>query len=545
MNELARVTLQNEMDLILAHRRSMKLAELAGLSLSAQTTFATAVSEVSRTAIENGRSGCLILSVEAEGRVKYIVATLKDERSGSDKSKEGLEYAKRLVSKYNVSAEGNETSVELFYAVSTQMRMDLPQLDEWRSLFRNEPPVSAYDELKRKNEQLQELSEKVLKSETQYRTLTNSLPMIIFSVDEEGDILYANEWLTQLTGESIDQLNKSAWKTSVHIDDYDAFLLLLNNVNLKNAATVKLQVRMRKKGGDYLWHQVSLSPLHNEKGELQYRIGYIVDIHAQKVLEETLLDNIELKEAQKKLEENKQTLEQYIGELARSNHELQQFAFVASHDLQEPVRKILFYSDYLVGRYKEAIDKKSGDYLSFIQAAGKRMRSLIQDLLSYSQINKEELVFNDVDLNITAAHAVHDFSLAVEQKGATVNIEPLPVVKGDERMLRQLFENILSNALKYSLLGTKPVINIGCSEQNGFYELKFTDNGIGFDNQYAVQIFSLFQRLHNKNSFEGTGLGLAICRKIAELHGGSIWAEGVENAGATFFVSLPIIQSAP
>ncbi|MGB8192440.1 MAG: PAS domain-containing sensor histidine kinase, partial [Chitinophagaceae bacterium] len=182
MQELARVTLENEMDLILAHKRSMKLAELASLSLSAQTTFATAVSEVARNIIESGKSGSLILNVENGQRDNYIVACLKNKDLNTQKNREGLEYAKRLVNKYNVSVENSETSIELFYYISPSFKIDIHKLDEWRSLFRNEAPISPYEELKRKNEQLQELSEKVHKSESQYKTLTNSLPLIIFSI---------------------------------------------------------------------------------------------------------------------------------------------------------------------------------------------------------------------------------------------------------------------------------------------------------------------------------------------------------------------------
>ena len=185
MHEIARVTLDNEMDLILAHKRSMKLGEITGLSLAAQTTFATAVSEVARNTIESGKSGCLILNIENDNRNKYIVACIKDEQAYNEKSREGLEYAKRLVNKYNVSTNNDQTSIELFYHISAGIKIDIQKLDEWRNFFRNEPPISAYEEIKRKNEQLQELSEKLKKSEAQYRTLTNSLPLIIFSLDKQ------------------------------------------------------------------------------------------------------------------------------------------------------------------------------------------------------------------------------------------------------------------------------------------------------------------------------------------------------------------------
>src|SRR6476619_3038378 len=136
MHELAKVTLENEMDLILAHKRSMKLGEIAGLSLSAQTTFATAVSEVARNTIESGKSGCLILYVEKDQREKYIVACIKDEQEYTGKSREGLEYAKRLVNKYNISTKGAETSIELFYYISPSFKIDIQKLDEWRLFFR-------------------------------------------------------------------------------------------------------------------------------------------------------------------------------------------------------------------------------------------------------------------------------------------------------------------------------------------------------------------------------------------------------------------------
>lgn len=541
MHELARVTLQNEMDLILAHKRSMRLAELAGLSLSAQTTFATAVSEVARHTIETDKGGCLILCLDSEGRDKYIVACLRDEQFKDDKENEGLRYAKKLVNKYHVSAKGQEVSIELFYYISPSFRIDIHKLDEWRSIFRNERPVSAYDELKRKNEQLQDLAEKVQKSEAEYKTLTNSLPIIIFSLNKDGQLLYANEWLTKFTGETLDALNRNRWKSVVHEADYDSFLLLLNNPITKGTTIIKTQARLkRRNSNDYLWHQISLSLFQDTNEDLQYWIGYIVDIHAQKVVEETLKDNVELKKTEQQLKENQISLERYIAELARSNQELQQFAFIASHDLQEPVRKLLFYSDYLLSRYTNSLDSKGSSYLSSMHAASQRMRSLIQDLLSFSLINREELKFTAVDLNTIASDAIQDLEMSIKEKKAVFNIESLPTVPGDTRMMRQLFENIISNSLKYSRTTASPVINISCEEKAGFYELAFKDNGIGFDEQYLPQMFTLFKRLHDRKKYEGTGLGLAICRKIVDMHGGTIRADGKEGEGAVFYVSLPM-----
>ena len=539
MQEIAKVVLENEMDLILAHKRSMKLAELAGLSLSAQTTFATAVSEVSRNPIENGRTGLLMLSVDNSKRDKYIVATLTEEKYNGDPGN-GLAFAKRLVSKYNVNSRDTGTSIELFYYVKPTFRIDISKLDEWRSIFRNEPPISPYDEIKRKIEQLQDLSEKLQKSETQYKTLTNTLPIIIFSMDLNGTITYANKWLTEYTGESVQSLNETNWRTVIHADDYDAFAILLNAGITRGMSTVRSDIRLKNQAtNEYLWHQMSLSPFQSDEDKLQYWIGFIVDINAQKVVNETLEDNIALKEAQDQLKENQESLETSISELNRSNFELQQFAFVASHDLQEPVRKLIFYSDYLLHQYADAIDERGIDILSNMRAASQRMRNLIQDLLSFSQINKETLKFKKINLNKIAEEARQDLEMAITEKNVTLQVQQLPEIVGDDQMMRQLFENIISNSIKYSNPSDAVQITISGSKENGEFILAFKDNGIGFDEKYLPQMFSLFQRLHDRKTYNGTGLGLAICRKIVEMHEGRIWAESQEGQGATFYVSLP------
>lgn len=540
MHEITRITLENEMDLILAHRRSMKLGEITGLSLSAQTSFATAVSEVARNTIDSGKSGCLILNIDTDNSNKHIVACIKDEKPYGEVSREGLEYAKRLVDKYDVSTQKDQTSIDLFYRINPPFRIDIRKLDEWRSFFRNEPPVSAYEELKRKNEQMQELSERLKKSEAQYKTLTNSLPLLIFSLDKEGKVLYANEGLTRYSAESMESLNRNQWKNIVHPDDYENFSVLLKNDLARATTVVRMQVRLIHRNGEHLWHQVSLSPIANGKGEPQYWIGFMADIHAQKLVEETLKDNYELKQTQNELKENQQTLEKYIEELNRSNEELQQFAFVASHDLQEPVRKLLFYSDFLVNRFSDTLQGKGMDYLKGIQHSAQRMRILIKDLLLFSQIKKEKLKFTSVDLNNIAIEAFQNFEILIKEKGAGYEIGKLPIIESDQRMMGQLFENMISNSLKYSKQDVAPRIQISCRQKGDFIELSFQDNGIGFDEKYLPQMFVLFQRLHDKRQYEGTGLGLAICKKIVDIHKGSIWASSTEGEGATFHISLPV-----
>lgn len=506
MEDIAKVVLENEMDLIIAHKRSMKLADMLGLSLSAQTSFATAVSEVARNTIENGKSGSLLLGIDGlqlNKQVQFIVATIKNEKN-SDNSLNGLEFAKKLVNKFSISTNKDaETLIELFYAIPHRIKLDVKQRDEWRILFRNEPAFSPYEEIRRQNERLQELTARVQKSEAQYKMLTNSLPLMIFSLDTNGQLLYANEWLQRYTGENIDALNASQWKQVVHPGDYDSFILFFNNKIPQDAASIKIQARIKQKESeDYLWHQVSLSPFLNERGELQYWIGYLVDIHAQKVYEEALKDNFELKQVQEALRDHQNKLEQSIVELNQSNFELQQFAFVASHDLQEPVRKLMLYSDYLLSRYTDNMDEKGVEYLKIIHSVSGRMRTLIKDLLAFSQISKSEIAFDHVDLNKIARFALQDLQLPIEEKKATINIQSLPSVKGDESLLRQLFENLITNSLKYSRKEVPPEINISYQQVGNNHQILFSDNGIGFDEKYTPQIFKLFQRLHTRDQYE-------------------------------------------
>ncbi|WP_254639855.1 ATP-binding protein [Chitinophaga sp. GbtcB8] len=542
MLDLVKVTLSNEMDLILAHKRSMKLAELAGLSLSAQTTFATAVSEVSRNAIEHGQNGYLVLSVSGQKREQYIVARVTDE-AHNVQTNQGLEYAKRLVNKYSITTTGDETSVELYYALPAAEKIDHRKIDDWRNMFRNEPPISPYEELKRKNELLQDLSQKLQENESQYKTLTDTLPIIIFSLNLQGELIYANEWLYNFTGQTIAQLNQTKWKEVVHPADYDAFSLLLTHRITAGASAIKAQCRLRHVNEkEYYWHLAALSPLKDDKGQLLYWIGYLVDIHAQKVVEQTLENNKELQQAQTQLKENQTLLEDNISELNRSNQELQQFAFVASHDLQEPIRKISFYSDYFLNKYADRIDDKGKDYLKGMLSASHRMRNLIHDLLAFSQVEKKQVEYRHINLNHVIQDTLQDLEIMIREKEANIEITALPSIDADESMIRQLFGNIINNSLKYCKNDQRPQIQVTNRLNTHYLEIFIKDNGIGFDEKYLPKMFTLFQRLHTGDKYKGTGLGLAICRKIVALHNGAITASGKVNEGATFRITLPLNQ---
>lgn len=531
MLEIAKVTLENEMDLVLAHRRSMKLAEVAGLSLPGQTTFATAVSEVARNTIDHGKNGCLTLGL-SDDKKRAIIACITDDNFNETKNKEGLTYARRLVDKLNVLTQDGDHSIELYCYITQGEKIDIQKLDEWRTIFRNEPPVSAYDEIKRKNEQLQELSQKIKESEDHYRVLTDTLPIMLFSLDKEGNLTYVNKGMLDFFGYSFEALNDPARPSLIHPDDRPAAGTI--RALVQEEKPVHAEWRLKDKNGEYIWHLVSIIPLLS-KGQPVSWAGSFVDIHAQKLFEQTLKDNHELKEAQAQLH-------YHIQELHRSNEELQQFAYVASHDLQEPLRKIIFYSDYIRNKSATALDEKSADYLKSMIDASHRMRTLITDLLSFSQVDKKLLAVQTIDLNKLLEETVVGFEMQIKEKGASVQVGPLLHIEGDSVMLQRLFDNMLSNALKYAREGVAPQIQISGSVKEDQAEIVVTDNGIGFEEKFLPKMFALFQRLHGKEKFAGTGLGLAICRKIVEMHNGSITAKSTPGQGSSFYICLPVKQ---
>jgi signal transduction histidine kinase len=259
----------------------------------------------------------------------------------------------------------------------------------------------------------------------------------------------------------------------------------------------------------------------------------------------------------------RQQLEDTVRDLHRSNQNLEQFAYVASHDLQEPLRKIVSFGDVLANQFTDEMSESAGDLVRRMQRSAERMRSLVQDLLTYARLSGNAETFKAVDLNHLIASVADDLEMTIIDQQVTLQFDPLPTVWGDPTLLRQLFQNLLSNAMKFHRPGrnkaaTKPHVRvqgylasydelshaIGMSDlppSNRQYAIvDIVDNGIGFDERYLDRIFTIFQRLHGQMHFPGTGVGLAICRKVVDLHNGHITAISREGEGATFRVFLPV-----
>jgi PAS domain S-box-containing protein len=242
--------------------------------------------------------------------------------------------------------------------------------------------------------------------------------------------------------------------------------------------------------------------------------------------------------AQKKDQEK---LRNYSAVLEQRNKDLEDFTFIASHDLQEPLRKIQVFSDLVIGKYASFLDSTGKDYLRRLAASANRMQELIQDVRGYSKLTNERSSFNCVDLKRVIGDAISNLKVEIEEAGATIHMGDFPSIEGNPSLIRLLFQNLISNALKYRNKA-KPVIRISSIEREGEIQLKVEDNGIGFEKKYTDQIFRPFKRLHGRNEYQGTGMGLAICRKIVERHMGTIIAESKPGKGSTFIINLPVKQ---
>jgi len=269
----------------------------------------------------------------------------------------------------------------------------------------------------------------------------------------------------------------------------------------------------------------------NSKGEAIRMIGVNWDITKEKNAEEVL--------------------QIHMNELKRSNQELEDFASIASHDLQEPLRKIQAFGDRLKGKWAETLGSQGLDYLERMQHAAGRMQTLIADLLAFSRITSKANPFVQVDLAKVASEVVSDLEVRINQVGGKVEVDDLPIIEAEPTQMRQLFQNLIGNAMKFHKKDEPPLVKIqshyvngqySSASQNRWIRLTVSDNGIGFDEKYVKKIFSIFQRLHSHSEYEGTGVGLAICQKIAARHKGEITAKSTLGKGTSFIITLPTVQ---
>jgi PAS domain S-box-containing protein len=388
----------------------------------------------------------------------------------------------------------------------------------------------AEDQLQEFTAELKAANEELKKSEERYHKMIAEVQdYAIILLSPEGIVQNWNAGAEFIKGYKASEIVGKSFEMFYTPTDRqnNLPLTLLNQAKLTGKATQE-GWRVRKDGSKF-WGSIVITALHNNEGRI---IGY----------SKVTRDLTERKEAEDKLKV-------YMRELESQNRELEQFAYIASHDLQEPLRKIQTFTEILQRHINS--DDVATRYFDKISTSAKRMSELIKSVLNYSRLTKDQDQAIEIDLNTILENVVSDYELTIAEKNAIIHYNSLPVVKGSALQMNQLFSNLISNALKFS--SANPVIKISAnivSDKNvvqrpenlrpgKYWEIVMEDNGIGFEQQYAVQIFSMFQRLHGKQTYSGTGIGLALCKKIAELHNGHIAAVSEPGKGSKFFLYIP------
>jgi PAS domain S-box-containing protein len=274
----------------------------------------------------------------------------------------------------------------------------------------------------------------------------------------------------------------------------------------------------RRKGGTHVDVSLTVSPILDAEGQIVGVSNIARDVSARKRAED---------------------LARRAEDLARSNADLEQFAYVASHDLQEPLRMVTSYCDLLQRRYKGKLDQDADDFIEFAVDGARRMQELIRGLLAYSRVGPHGKTLLSVDSAQVFDRAVANLRVAIEESGARVSHGLLPHVTADPTQLEHVLQNLVGNAIKFRRDDVPPRVQVKAQRKGEMWLFSVKDNGIGIDAQYSDKVFAIFQRLHGRGKYPGTGLGLAICKKIVERHGGRIWFESQPGAGSTFYFSLP------
>lgn len=395
-------------------------------------------------------------------------------------------------------------------------------------------------------QKLQLANKEIEESESRFRTLAEALPQMVWMRNVNGQIEYGSQRWEDYSG--IRGVSE-AWKAMVHPEDWERVMSSWQKDSAK-AHGYRYEVRLKNKEGEYRWHYASGEPIMDKGGNVLKWIGVLTDIHAQKTFSENLEKEVSRRTVD--LQNSEKKLEDVVKQLERSNEDLQQFAHVASHDLKEPVRKIMTFGNRLKDELGKGISDKAAHYLSRIESASIRMYSMIDGVLLYSSMNALKQTKEVIELDELVQNIETDLEVMIAEKGAALKYSDLPSVEGSPILIYQLFYNLINNSLKFAKADERPLVEIHAEEADAeeittlrltkgrrYIKILLVDNGIGFEQSEAEKIFQAFTRLNAKDKYEGTGLGLSLCRKIVERHGGAIYAEGSEGKGAKFNIILP------
>jgi len=378
--------------------------------------------------------------------------------------------------------------------------------------------------------------------EDQFRMMANAIPQLGWMANAEGWIHWYNDRWYEFTGTTLGEMQGWGWQ-KVHHPEYVERVIDFVKQSWPKKESWEYTFPLRGHDGQYRWFLTKAFPVQDSAGNILHWIGTNTDIHDQKQSADLL---------ESKVAERTHELNQLNEHLQSANEELQQFNYIASHDLQEPLRKIKIFSERIKMQDFDKLSSGSQGALDRITMSVDRMSNLLRDLLAFSSADRESL-FTRVNLNEIVTEIESDLEMLVAQKAAIVMKSDLPTIDAIPLQMRQLFYNLLNNAVKFATPERNPLVRIECAPLNqkkhqqwqlpanrAFVQLSVMDNGIGFEPEYADKIFELFKRLHNQQTYQGTGVGLALCKKVVENHQGRIWAESEYGRGAAFHVILPV-----
>jgi PAS domain S-box-containing protein len=363
-----------------------------------------------------------------------------------------------------------------------------------------------------------EAEERLRESEELFRKTFELAASGVAHVSLDGKFMRVNRSLAEMLGYGEAELIGRSVKEISHAEDRDVTDAQRALIRAGQRESVRFEKRYLKKNGQVVWVSLGVALVRDAHGTPQYEVAIFDDITERKQAEAALREAHE--------------------ELKRSNSELEQFAYVASHDLQEPLRMVSSYTQLLGRRYKESFDADAKEFMGYIVDGAARMKQLIEDLLAYSRVGTKGREFTLVELERALRRALANLKAAIDDSGATITHDPLPTIAADEVQLAQVFQNLMGNALKFRSQRA-PRIHVAVEDRGESYELSVRDNGIGIEPQYFERIFMVFQRLHNKGEYPGTGIGLAIVKKVIERHGGHIRVESTPGEGSAFIFTLP------
>jgi PAS domain S-box-containing protein len=358
-------------------------------------------------------------------------------------------------------------------------------------------------------------------AESRFGALVHAIPGLVWGCDEKGRLTFRSAQWREFSGEFSSERLDSGWMELVHPDDARAAADRWDEA-VRTGHPFDMNLRLRRFDGSYRWMAARITPQRDESGKTVQWFSTCLEVQNLKDIEEALREtNLALE---------------------RSNDELQQFAYSASHDLQEPLRTINGFIDLLVRHYGEKLHGDALDYLAFIRSGADRMREMITGLLEYSRAASEPWSEAPCDATVAFNWAVGNLRRTIEEAGATVSCGRLPVVAADFGRLSQLLQNLISNGIKYRS-ESSPEVKITAESDGDYWRFCVADNGSGIPPEYHERVFRVFKRLHGRE-IPGTGIGLALCRRIVERHGGRMWVESEPGRGSRFYFTLPRAETA-